>query len=265
MTNNIFRDFEENRDKTIELLDGITSAVSLFTVSSEIRFLHFNKAADEMFGYTKGGLIDLTAEDYTGLFHPDYVDSLYGEIIATMRDGKIFNYNCQVLCADGSYKWINLSAQLVQQSNGTLYYHGVLTPIEEPADIKLKGLHALIAAGEKNDRNQLTELIEKYGGTCDTFQRGLDALDSFLSSEDRFYNCILIGCRMTDVNGFELAKEIRHGSHPQATSVPLLLMTDDTDAETLQEIGDIGITAYLRKPINPAKITKWLRALKREK
>lgn len=261
MTNNIFNDFEENRDHTIELLDGISSAVSLFTVSSEIKFIHFNKAAEDLLGYGSGQLLHLVKEDPMKIFHPDHVDNILDKIIAAMIQGHMFNYDCQLLCADGSYKWANIAARLVQHRNSTLYYQSVLTPIKEPENIMLQGFHGLIAMGDKDESSLLTQLIEHYGGTCEAGSRGLEALEKFEASDDCYYQCIFIGCRMKDINGLELAKDIRHCGHPQAASIPILLMADETDSENVQEAGDIGVTAYLRKPLSPKKIKTWLKSL----
>ena len=110
MDKNIFNDFQQNRQYTEELLDGVSSGVSLFMVSDKIQFLHFNQAADEMLGYGKRGLDHATAEDPLGIFHPDDVDQLYSEIIATMRGTHYFNYNCKLLRQDGTYQWIAKSS-----------------------------------------------------------------------------------------------------------------------------------------------------------
>ncbi len=261
MTNNIFIDFEEKRDYTIQLLNNLPSAVCLFTISSEIRFLHFNRAAEDLLGYENGELAALTADDPMALFHPDHENHVFSELIAAMLQGQMLNYNCQLRCADGSYKWANISARLVQQKSGTLYYQSVITPIKEPDNIMLQGFHALIAMGDDKESSMLSRLIEHYGGTCDVFDHGLDAFDRFENSDDGFYQCIFIGCRMKDINGFEMAKDIRHAAHPQSGLMPLILMTDENDAENIQEAGDVGITAYIRKPLSPKKITKWLKTL----
>lgn len=258
MTQNIFNDFEQNRDHTIELLDGITSPVSLFTVSSEIRFLHFNRAAEELLGYGPGQLLALTEGDPLQIFHPDYEDQLFSEIITAMRQERLFRYDCRMLCADGSYKWINLSAELVQKSGGVLCYHCVLSAIEAPKETLLKGLHALIAAGVEEDRKTISRLMERQGGTCELYNNGLDALDAFAESEADFYQCVFIGCRMRDINGFELAKETRHCDHPQASQIPLILLVDPEDLENVMEAGEIGISRYLEKPLDPEKVTRSL-------
>ena len=130
MTNNIFTDFEERKEYTIELLDNLPSAVCLFTISSEIRFIYFNRAAEDLLGYGSGGLAIMTAEDPMKLFHPDHENLVFSELIAAMMQGQMLNYNCQLRCCDGSYQWANIAARLVKQKSGTLYYQSVITPIK---------------------------------------------------------------------------------------------------------------------------------------
>lgn len=261
MTNNIFTDFEKNREYTTKLLNNLPSAVCLFTISSEIRFVHFNKVAEELLGYGSGELLAVTADNPMQLFHPDHENHVFSELISAMLQGQMLNYNCQLRCGDGSYKWANIAARLVQQKSGTLYYQSVITPIKEPDNIMLQGFHGLIVMGDDKDGNMLCQLIEHYGGTCDIYKRGIDALERFETSDDGFYNCIFIGCRMKDMNGFELAKDMRHCSHSQAAALPLFLLTDESDTENIREAGAIGLTAYIRKPLSPKKITKWLKTL----
>lgn len=261
MTRTIFQDFEQNRDHTMEILDGITYAVTLFTVSSEIRFLYFNRAASELFGYAPGELLSLTDEDPLQIFHPDSEDQLFTEIIKSMREERIFSYDCRILCKDGSYKWTNLSADLVQTAEGTLYYHCVLSEIEAPKELRLKGLRALIAAGTKEDLTLIETLITEQGGVSDAFNNGLDALDHFTESAPDFYQCVFIGCRMRDINGFELSKEIRCSNHRNAKHIPLILISNPDDRENISDAGDLCITQNLEKPLDPSKITAALMSL----
>lgn len=257
MTGDIFKDFETNKEYTIQRLDGISSAVSLFTVSTEVSFQHFNATADALLGYEKGGLLQLTAEDSMAIFHPDHVDSLFGSLIATMRDGGFFHYDCRLLCADGSYKWVNISAQLIRQDGGTLYFHGVLTAIPEPGNIRLKGLHVLIAAGQEEDRQTLSHIIEAAGGSCDVFVHGMEALESFESSSGGFYQCIIIGSRMKDVNSIELAKDLRISGHSQAEAIPLLMAS----SKQLDVPAEIGISGFIYKPLTEERVMETLTAL----
>lgn len=248
MEKNIFNDFEKDSLYTAERLDGIPSGVSLFMVSDAIKFLYFNRAADEMFGYEKGGLLALTQDDPLHIFHPDYVELLYREIISAMRDGRLFNYDCRILCKDGSYKWTNLSAELVRQKEGSLYFYGVLSPISAPRDTLLKGYHFLIASGKEAERHILSQQIEVMGGTCEPADSALEALDLFASEEDRF-DGIFIGSGLVGMNGLELAKDIRHGDFSKGETLPLILLVSPDDSDSIDAAKDIGINLFLKQPI----------------
>lgn len=179
MGDNIFYDFENNRPYAEGLLDGISSGVCLFSISDEMKFLYFNQAADELFGYEKGGLLALTDEDSLRIFHPDFEDQLYSVMIASLREERLFHYDCRILCADGTYKWTNLSAQLQQKEGGRLYFYCVLSPTSAPVDILLKDCHFLIVSGSDTDCSILMDQIERMGGTYDRSASPLDALDLF--------------------------------------------------------------------------------------
>lgn len=179
MGDNIFYDFENNRPYAEGLLDGISSGVCLFSISDEMKFLYFNQAADELFGYEKGGLLALTDENSLGIFHPDLEDQLYSVMIASLREERLFHYDCRILCKDGTYKWTNLSAQLQQKEGGCLYFYCVLSPTSAPANILLRGCHFLIVSGADTDCTVLTEQIERMSGTYDLCDSPLDALDFF--------------------------------------------------------------------------------------
>lgn len=259
MTKNIFNEFEQNRDYTIERLDRIASAVSLFTVSDEIRFLYFNRSCDQLLGYEHGKMLALTNENPLQLFHPDHEDMLISSIISSMRQGRLFTYDCRMLCADGGYKWIRLSAELIQSPGGILCYYCVLSEIEPPQDTLMKGIHALIVAPQEKDRLTLSKLIEGMGGSCDLFENGLDAIDSFTDSDDNFYQCVFATTKICNINGFELVKELRHCGHPQSADIDVVLIIDPEDENDVPDTDDIGISSYLIRPFDTDSINKALK------
>lgn len=264
MDKNIFNDFEQNRQHTEELLDSVDSGISLFAVSDKIEFLHFNQAADKMLGYAQRQLNQITGEDSLSIFHPDDVDQLYSEIIATMRGSHYFNYNCRLLCQDGTYQWFNLAADLMQKKEGALYFYCVISPTEAPVATLLKGCHFLIAAGAELDRQLLTAQIEGMGGTCDIAVSGLEGLDLFTFAEEGAYHAVFIGSRLTGMNGFELAKDIRHSDLPAGRTIPLILLLTEDDRETTQTAEDIGINHFLTTPLGQKEVSSLLKELSQQ-
>lgn len=100
-------------------------------------------------------------------------------------------------------------------------------------------------------------MIESRGGTCDVDFYGMDGFDRFETSEEGYYHCIFIGNRMKDVNGMELVKEIRFSSHPQAASVPVVLLVDGLDADP-EVLSEMKISAEITKPFDEDMIVKAL-------
>lgn len=277
MSETIFCDFERDRQYAEELLDGIASGICLFVVSDEIKFLYFNRTADEMFGYEKGGLLALTDEDSLGLFHPDFEDRLYSEMVATLREERLFNYDCRILCKDGTYKWTNLSAQLQQTEGGCLSFYCVLSPTQAPSDMRLKGCHFLITSRPGPDCAILTDLIGEMGGTYDLTASAPDALELF--SEADSYHSIFITreparywgdslCRSSSqisaMNGFELAKDIRFCSTPAGKGVPIILLAsaEDTEQEDILEAAEeLDIQVFFRNPLDEKDLASFLSGL----
>lgn len=264
MDKNIFNDFEENRQYAEELLDSVDSGISLFVVSDKIKFLYFNQAADEMLGYDQRELNKITAEDSLSIFYPDDVDQLYSEIIATMRGSHYFNYNCRLLCQDGTYHWFNLAADLMQKKEGALYFYCVISLTETPVATRLKGLHFLIVADVELDRHLLTAQIEGMGGTCDIAASGLEGLDLFTFADEGAYHAAFISSRLTGMNGFELAKDIRHSDIPAGKTIPLILLLSEDDRETTQTAEDIGINRFLTTPLGQKEVSSLLKELSKQ-
>lgn len=63
--------------------------------------------------------------------------------------------------------------------------------------------------------------------------------------ENNDIDMILLDLRMPDIDGFELYKLIR-----RKYSMPVVMMTADESGETMQMINELGIDAYLAKPLN---------------
>lgn len=279
MGDNIFLDFEHDRQYAEDLLDGITSGVCLFTISDEIKFLYFNRTADELFGYEKGGLLALTQQDSLALFHPDFEDRLYSEMIATLREERLFNYDCRILCKDGTYKWTNLSAQLQQKEGGCLSFYCVLSPTRAPLDMLLKDCHFLIASRPGPDCAVLTDLVEQMGGTFDLASSAPDALDLF-SSQDGYHSIFITGspvtyssdtvCRVDSqasvMNGFELAKDLRYCSTPAGAEIPIILLASqeevEEDEDDILDIAEsLNVCIFLRNPLDEKALASFLSTL----
>ena len=94
----------------------------------------------------------------------------------------------------------------------------------------------------------------KKGCIVDIASDGQIGVDMFNASEEGFYDAILMDVRMPRMNGLEAAKRLRALDRPDAGTVPVVAMTADAFEESIREAKDVGMNAYITKPVEPGKL-----------
>ena len=110
--------------------------------------------------------------------------------------------------------------------------------------LPLTGIHILLV--EDNDINM--EIAEFYltdnGATVEKAWNGQDAVEKFADSAPGTYQLILMDVMMPVMDGFEATRQIRSlfasASRPDAASIPILAMTAQTSAQSIQECKNAG-------------------------
>ena len=86
--------------------------------------------------------------------------------------------------------------------------------------------------------------------TADNGMEGLKRLDPFCP------DFVITDINMPVMNGLETAKAIRR--HPVFHQVPLFFLTGETDKNLPRKAYDIGGNLYLKKPIDPVRLLKYI-------
>ena len=101
-----------------------------------------------------------------------------------------------------------------------------------------------------NRRNRPDYTVAVSYTHLDVYKRqGPDALELFSTSDAGRFDGFFIGSRMLGMNGFELAKEVRYSALPDGKTIPLILLVSDEDRQNAPDSQELGINAFLRKPI----------------
>ncbi len=129
----------------------------------------------------------------------------------------------------------------------------------------LNGKHLLVV--EDNPVNQLVikSILKKWKGiTFDFANHGLEALQAM---EIKKYDLILMDLQMPEMDGYEATQLIRSGkSGMNNPNIPIIAVTADTTEKTKIRVMEIGMDAYIPKPIDQELIlTSVLHALYLEK
>jgi CheY-like chemotaxis protein len=121
------------------------------------------------------------------------------------------------------------------------------------ADIELRGLSVLVVDDNETNRRVLAAMLRQWEMTVttqDSARTALDALDH-CASIGTLPSLALLDARMPGVDGFGLAEEIktRFGS-----SLPVVLLTSAQGGGDVARCMELGIQAYLSKPIRQSEL-----------
>ena len=132
------------------------------------------------------------------------------------------------------------------------------TEEEVPASIDFTGKRILLA--EDNDLNWeiANELLSDLGLTLDWAENGKVCVEKFESSEEGWYDAILMDLRMPLMTGFEATEAIRALNRPDAAAIPILAMSADVFADDIKHCLDSGMNAHMAKPIDVEEVARLL-------
>ena len=151
---------------------------------------------------------------------------------------------------------------------GSRFYFSLRLPIaeeREPAAPKreltgsLEGVRVLMA--EDNDLNaEITAaLLATQGIVTDRAATGREAVERFYSSPPGTYQVILMDLRMPEMDGLEATRQIRGCDRADGAAVPIIAMTANTFREDEKSAFAAGVTAFLPKPVDAARLFRLIR------
>ena len=90
-------------------------------------------------------------------------------------------------------------------------------------------------------------IIEDLGFETETAKNGKIAIDLI---EKNNYNLILMDLQMPEMNGWEATEYIRNKMKLPKSATPIIALTADITEKNILKCQEIGMDAYVSKPIN---------------
>ena len=120
--------------------------------------------------------------------------------------------------------------------------------------VALKGKNILLC--EDNDLNAeiAALLLKEQGVEVTRAENGQAGVDLFAASPEGFFFSILMDLRMPVLDGYAAAKAIRKLKRSDAPDIPIIALSADAFEENKKMASEAGMTGYLTKPIDPAKL-----------
>jgi PAS domain S-box-containing protein len=118
----------------------------------------------------------------------------------------------------------------------------------------LRPLDLLVAEDSELNRMVIGAILDKHGHRHVFAENGHEAV---AAAQERAFDAILMDVRMPEMDGIEATRAIRAGGGP-AAAAPIVALTADAMAETLQECLDAGMNAACAKPIDQTHLFQTL-------
>lgn len=118
-----------------------------------------------------------------------------------------------------------------------------------PVPIDLAGVPILAVDDHPTNRLILRETLHAWGADVTEASDGRSALDalSHATKQGKQYELLLLDCRMPDMNGFQVAEQVKLSSDGNRPTI--IMLTSDHWADDIARTYDLGLGGYLIKPI----------------
>lgn len=118
--------------------------------------------------------------------------------------------------------------------------------VDNSNELDLTGKRILVVDDVEINREILFMQLEETGAICDGAANGKEAVTLFNQNQ---YALVLMDLHMPVMDGLCATRNIRASSQPWASTVPIISVTAENNAEILSKCEEAGINHILSKPI----------------
>jgi len=129
-----------------------------------------------------------------------------------------------------------------------------------PATVDLKDLKTLIVDDNATNRMILRQILVSWGARIHEARDGREAIAEIRRAHDERapYGLVLLDCRMPELDGFGVAEHVRSDSYTPGPVV--LMLTSDNRSGDAARARELGIPAYLVKPVRRQDLLEAIQA-----
>ena len=172
------------------------------------------------------------------------VKLMQGEIVVKSEEGKGSDFTVFVRFPVAQETEIPIEEQIEEQT---------MTGNIENA---FQGRKILMA--EDNEINAMIacEILEDMGASVDLVMNGKEAVETFASCEQGYYDFILMDVQMPVMGGREAARAIRHLDREDAKKILIFALSADAFVEDERKSIESGMNGHFAKPIDFERLQK---------
>ncbi len=118
-----------------------------------------------------------------------------------------------------------------------------------PPELDLRGVSVLAVDDNATNRLILREMLTARGARISeaaSAREGIEAIEA-AHRAGRPFKLLLVDCRMPEMDGFEMVRELR--SHPKHNDLVIMMLSSNGLSGTLGRMKDLGLNHYMVKPV----------------
>ncbi len=142
-----------------------------------------------------------------------------------------------------------------------------LTDMEEDQETLVydfTGRRVLVVDDNDLNREIIVDSLRDEGFIVDEAIDGSFAIEKLRDSEPGFYELVIMDLQMPVMDGYETARIIRKFSDKEVAEIPIVAITAETFPENKSKAFNVGMNAYLVKPVEMPSLLKVLMLFLRE-
>ena len=167
---------------------------------------------------------------------------------------------------------LTISRQLAELMNGRIWVESTLgegstfhccvqlavqsspTSTHDNVPVNLQGVRTLVVDDHVTNRLILRETLGALGAEVTDTASGHEAIEEWrrAATSARPYELLLLDCRMPEMDGFQVAEEIRRANPPQGLTI--VMLASHHWADDIARTYDMGLGGYLIKPIRKSDL-----------
>lgn len=132
---------------------------------------------------------------------------------------------------------------------------------KELADIDFTGKRILLAEDNELNSEIARTILGEVGIEVEVAPDGAEAVKMLKSSEQGYYDLILMDIQMPYMNGYEAATAIRNCDIPGHKDIPIIAITANAFEEDRKKALECGMNEHIAKPIDVEKLISVLRVI----